>query len=132
MKKYLTLLLILIGFCTYYSQAQTLKILTPQVFADSLQVQEKPILLDVRTPTEFADGHLKNALNIDVTGAGFKSDVSGLDKTKTYYVYCKSGKRSAAATEQMRTLGVKNIYELEGGLTKWIAEGMQTVKVIGE
>ncbi len=130
MKKRLLLLSILAVIFSYNTKAQTFKIISTAVFSDSLQTQQKPLLLDVRTPAEFSEGHIRKALNIDLKSESFKTEVDQLDKNKTYYVYCRSGKRSALAVEQMRVLGFKTIYELDGGMLKWVSEGMQTVKEV--
>lgn len=66
-------------------------------------------VIDVRTPAEFAEGHLKGALNIDVQGMDFASRVEELDTAGTYVVYCRSGNRSGAAIEQMKTMGFTNL-----------------------
>ncbi len=132
MKKYIFLTLISAFFYCCTANAQSFKVVNSAVFADSLQMQQKPLLLDVRTPEEFAEGHLKNALNYDFKGSDFKAKIGDLDKAKTYYVYCRSGKRSAAAVAEMRSQGFKTVYELEGGMLKWVEDGMQTVKEIGE
>lgn len=80
-------------------------------------------LLDVRTPDEFNTEHLTNATNIDIYSEKFESEISKLDKQKTYYVYCQRGGRSANATEKLRKAGFKNVYELEGGITNWSSVG---------
>jgi rhodanese-related sulfurtransferase len=85
------------------------------------------VVLDVRTPAEFMSGHLANAINIDVEGMQFNSDVSKLDKSKTYAVYCRSGRRSAIATDEMSKLGFKTLFNLEGGTGAWSAEGQTLV-----
>lgn len=77
------------------------------------------IILDVRTPEEFAEGHLPNAINIDVTNTNFEEEVNKLDKKLSYLVYCRSGKRSSAATSKMATLGFQKITNLEGGISNW-------------
>jgi rhodanese-related sulfurtransferase len=51
-----------------------------------------------------------------------------LDRTRPYFVYCKSGKRTEGAVEQMEKLGFKNIYTLDGGYTSWVEKGMETLK----
>lgn len=66
------------------------------------------VVLDVRTPGEFMVGHIANAINIDVEGMQFNADVSKLDKTKTYAVYCHSGRRSGIATSEMSKLDSLN------------------------
>jgi len=70
-------------------------------------------LIDVRTPAEFASGHLEGADNIDVQSSDFAAKVSQLPKDAPYVVYCRSGNRSAAAIEQMQSLGFTNL--LDGG-----------------
>jgi rhodanese-related sulfurtransferase len=72
-------------------------------------------------------GHLANAINIDVEGAQFNSDVAKLDKSKTYAVYCRSGRRSAIATDEMSKLGFKTLFNLEGGTGAWSAAGQTLV-----
>jgi rhodanese-related sulfurtransferase len=85
------------------------------------------VVLDVRTPAEFMSGHLANAINIDIEGMQFKSEVAKLDKSKTYAVYCRSGRRSAIATDEMSKLGFKTLLNLEGGTGAWSAAGQTLV-----
>ncbi|NND15158.1 MAG: rhodanese-like domain-containing protein [Eudoraea sp.] len=73
------------------------------------------LLIDVRTPEEFSLGHLNEAANIDWYESDFKDKISGLDRSKTVYIYCKAGGRSAKAAEVFRELGFKNVVNLEGG-----------------
>lgn len=79
-------------------------------------------LVDVRTPSEFAIGHIKRATNINFTDDDFE-DVAKkrLDKTKPVFLYCFSGKRSADASAFLRTLGFKEVYDLSGGFAQWTA-----------
>ena len=85
------------------------------------------VVLDVRTPGEFMAGHIANAINIDVEGMQFNADVSKLDKTKTYAVYCHSGRRSGIATSEMSKLGFSKLFNLDGGIGAWSAAGQQLV-----
>ncbi|MGV8977731.1 MAG: rhodanese-like domain-containing protein [Cellulomonas sp.] len=80
-------------------------------------------VIDVRTPTEFAAGHLAHAVNIDVDGATFDSQVADLAKDGAYFVYCHSGNRSAVATDRMAHLGFTRLYNLLGGVSDWQANG---------
>ncbi|NMM25462.1 MAG: rhodanese-like domain-containing protein [Phycicoccus sp.] len=80
-------------------------------------------VIDVRTPTEYASGHLADAVNIDVSSDTFDSQVGQLAKDGTYFVYCHSGNRSAAATDRMAKLGFTKIYNLTGGVADWQANG---------
>lgn len=77
------------------------------------------VVLDVRTPGEYAEGHISGAINIDVEDPSFDQKVGQLDKSATYAVYCRSGRRSALATEQMAQAGFTSLAELDGGLLSW-------------
>lgn len=77
------------------------------------------IVLDVRTPAEFASGHLPHAKNIDIEGADFGNQIAALDKNATYAVYCRSGNRSGTALEQMTAAGFSRVYDLAGGIGAW-------------
>ena len=85
-------------------------------FVEAYRQTPGAVLLDVRTPGEFAEGHLDGALNIDLESSAFKAEIAKLDKTLPYFVYCRSGSRSAQAVAIMRTEGIKNITELSGGI----------------
>lgn len=77
------------------------------------------VVLDVRTPEEFDQGSLQNAINIDFNGADFISEIKALDKDKTYLVFCRSGARSGKAFEIMKAEGFNYLYHLKGGLLNW-------------
>ena len=85
--------------------------------------QENPdaVVLDVRTPAEFAQGNIEGAVNIDVKNPNFSGQIKGLDKDKTYLVYCRSGRRSVTACNVMQNEGFKNLYNLQGGFVAWQA-----------
>ncbi len=100
-------------------QGSTKTDLRPSEFSKQLKETENPTILDVRTPGEFGEGHIQNALNIDWNGASFDVQVSKLDKNKTVFVYCLSGGRSGSAANQLRSNGFKNVLELEGGMMAW-------------
>jgi rhodanese-related sulfurtransferase len=81
---------------------------------------EHGIIIDVRTEDEFESGKIPGALNIDIyKGQGFLYRLDELDKTKNYYVYCKSGGRSAQACAIMNQMGFETTYNLEGGFMNW-------------
>lgn len=80
-------------------------------------------LVDVRTPEEFAEGHLPNAVNININDEDFKTKIATLDKSKPVLVYCKSGGRSGRACGVINELGFTNIIDLDGGITEWKAKG---------
>lgn len=79
------------------------------------------VILDVRTKAEFEEGHLFNATQLDFKKLDiFIEELEKLDKEKTYFVYCRTDRRSRAAVEYMHNLGFKNIYVMLGGYTKWV------------
>jgi len=75
------------------------------------------VLVDVRTPAEFNISHIEGAINIDYENANFISEVQKLDTSKTYFVYCRSGNRSSKSVVIMKDNGIKNIYDLQGGIS---------------
>lgn len=85
-------------------------------FQSKLSETPNAVLLDVRTPEEFNSGHLEGAVNIDFENSTFASEIQKLDKEKSYFIYCRSGSRSAGAVSLMKKEGIKNIFELKGGL----------------
>ncbi len=96
-------------------QADSLIIL----YADSTNFS----ILDVRTPGEYTNGFIEGATNLDYYSNGFSDSLNTLDKSKVYLVYCMSGGRSNAASNKMRDLQFKYIYNMNGGLSAWIAAG---------
>jgi rhodanese-related sulfurtransferase len=86
------------------------------------------VIIDVRTPAEFSEGHIANSINIDVENAGFEKTINGFDKDKTYLVYCHSGNRSLKAAKTMIDMGFKTVYNMLAGITAWQAAGYPVVK----
>lgn len=83
-------------------------------------------IIDVRTPEEFAAGHLEGAVNMDVEGGQFSTLIADLPKDGEYIVYCHSGRRSAIAADAMAQAGFATIYDL-GGIADWQAAGLPIV-----
>ena len=81
------------------------------------------VVLDVRTPEEYAGGHLENAINIDYKADSFRDRLGTLDKNKPYLVYCRTGKRSSESVKIMHDLGFTNVINLTGGITQWQSDG---------
>jgi phage shock protein E len=82
------------------------------------------VILDVRTPDEFAAGHLAGAVNLDFSAATFGDDLAALDTGAPYIFYCRRGNRSADAREMMRSLGFREVHEIAGGIDAWVAAGL--------
>lgn len=95
-------------------------------FSDAL-VNEKAVLIDVRTPEEFAQGHIQGAININAEGASFDAEIEKLDKSKPYAVYCQSSRRSGIATAKMEKAGFTHLYDLAGGIQAWQSAGGEVV-----
>ncbi len=105
----------------------SVKVVTPQEF-QTLTEDTTAVILDVRKPAEFTESHLKGAINVDwLDSATFNQRVQDLDTTRTYLIYCRSGRRSNAAAKAMSKQGFKT-YDLQGGILRWKAEGMKVVK----
>ncbi|WP_339657519.1 rhodanese-like domain-containing protein [uncultured Maribacter sp.] len=80
----------------------------------------KVILLDVRTPQEFAQGHINGAINIDWFSDDFNAQVAEIDKDETIYVYCKKGGRSLKSQIRLKELGFLHVINLEGGYDQYV------------
>ena len=89
-------------------------------WVNQLEKDDNAIILDVRTDEEVAEGKIPNAIQIDIyKGQGFIYAVEELDKSKNFYVYCRSGGRSAQACAIMNQLGFDTTYNLLGGFSEW-------------
>lgn len=94
-----------------------------EAWTKKLKESNSAIILDVRTLEEVNEGIIPNAINIDIfMGQGFIDELEQLPKDKTYFVYCRSGKRSAQACDVMQQLGFKEAYNLLGGFMEWQGE----------
>jgi len=95
-------------------------------FAKTIE-DKSVVILDVRTAGEFMEGHIAGAINIDVEGMQFDTEIGKLDKRLTYAVYCHSGRRSGIATEKMSLASFTHLYNLPGGAQDWLATSHQLV-----
>jgi len=97
--------------------------LTQEEWASDLENDNNAVILDVRTLAEVEEGIIPNAIHIDIyKGQGFVDELKELDKTKNYYVYCRSGNRSRQACAIMNQLGFENAFNLMGGFMEWDGE----------
>jgi len=85
-------------------------------------------LIDVRTPEEYAKGHLKNSVHINFYDSTFMDDMDKLDKSKELYIYCRSGGRSGKASKQLGKMGFTKVYDLQGGIINWNKKNFEVVK----
>ena len=124
--KLLSIILSLLLLVACNSQSQN--VLSPSEFKSTLAAKENAQLLDVRTPGEYKDGYLANAVNIDFQNPNFAEKIQELDKTKPVFVYCLAGARSAGAVKVLSENGFKEIYDLKGGFLKWTSAGNPVVE----
>lgn len=78
------------------------------------------LILDVRTSSEYAAGHIEDAFNLDYYSPSFQNDLDMLDRDKTYLVYCRTGHRSGLTVDMMQYLGFEYVYDLSGGIEDWV------------
>lgn len=130
MKKILLSLLTAISFGTTGCSAQSdgINVLSPKDFTEQAKADTTAIILDVRTPGEYKEEHLAGAQQLDfLNTSAFDAGIKQLDNTHTYYVYCRSGKRSHNACIKMKKQGLK-VFDMEGGIPNWKKLGMPTTK----
>ena len=110
---------------------QIVENITPQEAFTLIQDnQNNPnfVIIDVRTPNEFAEEHIENAINIDYRSETFQDELNKLDKDKTYLIYCRIGGRSGNALDIIAELNFREAYNMSGGINQWKAKGLPTVK----
>ena len=95
------------------------KILEPAEYIKTMQSDSTALLLDVRRANEYAEGHIPGAALLDVTNEPeFLKGIEKLDKNKTIYIYCRSGRRSRMAAKHLLDRGF-SVVDLKGGYTEW-------------
>ena len=95
--------------------------------AEILASDEKVTVLDVRSPEEYADGHLKDAVNVNFNGGNFEAQIAKLDPAKPYLVHCAAGGRSGKSMELFKNLKFTKIYHLVDGYNGWADAGKPVV-----
>ena len=110
------------------SNSGFVKDIKPKEALNLIKGTDAIIVLDVRTPQEFASGHIKRAININIGDADFKSKIENLDRDKTYFVYCASGYRSSGTINLMKKLNFKFVYHMDEGMAGWGKAGYPVEK----
>ena len=132
MKRSLTLAMaLLISLISTLVHAQTSKPVVPKIDAEQFdKLRQKPgaVVLDVRTPQEFAQGHVPGAVNMDISDPTFRKKLETLDKSKTYLVHCAKGVRSNRAVNLMSSLGLGGLYDYHAGFEDWKKQGKPVEK----
>ena len=109
----------------YFLIQNTYDILPNIAFKNIMDSDSKIILIDVRSKQELDDIMINGVLNYDFNSDEFENSVLGLDIDKTYYVICRSGRRSGITTELMLENGFENVFNIKGGMIKWIDSNLK-------
>jgi rhodanese-related sulfurtransferase len=100
-----------------------MKNITQTEWNELISNDDNTVILDVRTPNEWNEGIIKNAVLINIMEShSFMETIEKLDKTKNYYIYCRSGGRSGQACQVMNSIGFGTTYNLVGGIMAWTGE----------
>ena len=97
-------------------------------FAKKIKEDKNVVILDVRTPQEYTQEHLPNAILENMQEDDFEQNIAKMDKNQTYLLYCKVGGRSSKALETMKKTGFKQVFHLDGGIVEWKKAGEKTAK----
>lgn len=110
---------------TQQGSSDSIELVDAQTFQNEIE-KEDVVVLDVRTPEEFANGRIAGSQNIDFYAPSFEQQINMLDRDKKYKIYCNSGNRSASTISLMKELGFTNVTELAGGIQAWNAQNLPT------
>jgi thioredoxin 1 len=132
MKKLILYSLFVFGFMASCAQnnveepkvSQEIKTISVEEFSEKLNSIKEKLILDVRTPGEVATGAISGAVAIDYNDSQFETEIDKLDKSKSIFLYCKSGGRSGAALEILKEKGFNSVYNLQGGMMAWSAANL--------
>jgi rhodanese-related sulfurtransferase len=117
--------IILLAGCSSTGSASTVNM---NVSEFSQKITEPEVtILDVRTPEEFASGHIEGAINVDFNSGNFANEITRLNPSETYAIYCRSGSRSGQAASIMHKAGFHDVSNLNGGVIDWANAGLPLV-----
>jgi rhodanese-related sulfurtransferase len=114
--------------CGRGKSEEATNLMKPKEFAANLKENPDIVLIDVRSSEEMNAGFIKGAVHLDYNSPGFSESLDSLDHSRTYFVYCASGKRSGRAVKMMSEKGFQHAVALDGGLLYWNANGLPTVR----
>lgn len=124
---YFLIIVIILAACREKESSESYA-LNADEFENAITEMSEKVILDVRTPEEFNQGHIRNAMLINFNGNDFKDETDKLDKQIPVYVYCASGVRSEKAASTLRANGFKKVYVLAEGLNAWRNTNKEIVK----
>lgn len=119
LRNLIAVLVLAVNMVACNGQNQGVKNLSAEEFDKGIQ-KEGIQLVDVRTPEEYSEKHIKGSQNFNVNGSEFEKQMSTLDKNKPVYIYCLSGGRSSSASNWAAKNGFKEVYNMNGGITAWL------------
>lgn len=126
MKTFFRTLLLLVPMLTFAADDKVKHVKADE--AAKLVSGDKVTVVDVRTPDEYKEGHIKGAQNIDIASKDFKEQLSKLDKSKPVLVHCQAGGRSTRSLKTFEELGFKDVIHLDEGFGGWEAAGKPVEK----
>ena len=121
-------LLLFISLLTLPTMLLGQEVIPPADYVKKIESSKEPQLIDVRTPDEYKEGHIKDFVNIDFFGSDFETQIKELDKGKPIFLYCRSGNRSQQSQELLIKLGHKDVTDLKGGIDAWMEAGYELEK----
>ncbi|MEI6184861.1 MAG: thioredoxin domain-containing protein [Bacteroidota bacterium] len=131
--KVLTLLTLMLWFShSSCQQSGAPTNLDAVAFNQKILSTDSAVLIDVRSPGEFAQGYINHAVNINFNSSDFETSIDKLDKNKSYFVYCYSGGRSSKAASYMRRNGFTKVYELMNGILAWNSKNLPLAGASGQ
>lgn len=86
------------------------------------------VIIDIRTPQEFSQGHIEGAININYYDQSFMEQIGKYDKSKPIFLYCRSGNRTSSAAAKIAKVGFEEVYDLQGGIMSWSRENLEIIK----
>ena len=111
-----------ITFCCKDTTRNEVIVISAEEMQTLLELEDIQFV-DLRTPSEYKNGHIEHSQNIDYTSPTFEDDISKLDKSKPVIVYCKTGGRSSRCSKKLMEAGFEKVYDLDGGIAKWKFSG---------
>jgi rhodanese-related sulfurtransferase len=111
------------GMATVTVAQEAPKLASLEEFSTKLSQQEKPQIIDARSPEEFALNHLPGAVNFNLQTTNYAALVKNLEVTKPVFVYSIQNGRSSALAKDLRSRGFKDVYDLEKGIGNWVGGG---------
>lgn len=119
---------LVISACAVHAQQTRSELYSPERFWQEYTTEDTAIMLDLRTPDEFAKGHIEGAINVDFYHNSFDKTVDTLKRDIPVYIYGSRGYRSYQAARVFGDKRFEEVYDLSGGFNRWVSEQMPVVE----